>query len=119
MIYISNFYIWYISYRFFNFIFRYLSKIINEFVISNFLIIEFISFVFLISLLKSLKINKFLFLFFSLINEAILIFFHFYLIFFFYKQFTFRTMSYTTTNKYWCFSTSMSCITSTFLSINF
>mgnify|MGYP000400635243 CR=1 FL=1 len=33
-------------------------KTINEFVISNFLIIEFISFVFLISLPKSLKIKR-------------------------------------------------------------
>ena len=46
-----------------------------ELVISNFLIITFISFVFLISVLKSLKINKSLFLFFSLIKDAILFFF--------------------------------------------
>ena len=47
-----------------------LSKIINEFEISNLLSIVFISFVFLISELKSLKTIKFLFLIFSLINYA-------------------------------------------------
>src|SRR5210317_255647 len=54
---------------------EFLSRIINELVISNFLIIECISLVFLISLLKSLNTSKFLFLFFSVINEATLNFF--------------------------------------------
>ena len=51
-----------------------LSNKINEFVASNFFKILFISFVFLISEVKSLKIIKELDSFFSLINDAKLIF---------------------------------------------
>ena len=54
-----------------------LSNISSEFEISSLLIIELSSLVFLISELKSFKINKFLFLFFSVIREATLNFFSF------------------------------------------
>ena len=83
-----------------------MSNIIKECVISNFLKIKNISFVFLISELKSLNINKFLFLTFSEIKEAMLCFFSLLLSFLFlYANSPFENRSltgfYSYRNKVW------------------